>query len=147
MGNLLIFPFFLYDSLSITKLSMGIQDSSTARKMCKLGRFCMNLLFTNLFDIFENAFFYLQVSVKLNTTDAGPGAPVAVTLDADPSSVAHLAAIDQSVLLLRSGNDVTADDVRLCPNTIHIYFLGKSSPQKFESSGSYEIKKHTVILG
>ncbi|RUS86836.1 hypothetical protein EGW08_005432, partial [Elysia chlorotica] len=55
--------------------------------------------------------FLNKVSVKVNTTNTGPGAPVDITVDADPSSVAHLAAIDQSVLLLRSGNDVTADDV------------------------------------
>ncbi|GFR94590.1 thioester-containing protein [Elysia marginata] len=55
--------------------------------------------------------FLNKVSVKLNTTKAGPGESVEVTVDADPSSVAHLAAIDQSLLLLRSGNDVTADDV------------------------------------
>ena len=56
-------------------------------------------------------YFLQQVSVKVNTTNTEPADPVAITVDADPSSVAHLAAIDQSVLLLRSGNDVTADDV------------------------------------
>ncbi|GFO10659.1 Cd109 antigen-like [Plakobranchus ocellatus] len=55
--------------------------------------------------------FLNKVSVKLDTTDAGPGDTVAVTVNADPSSAAYLAAIDQSVLLLKSGNDVTADDV------------------------------------
>ena len=49
--------------------------------------------------------------MKVSNESAEPGDPVTITVNADPSSVAHLAAIDQSVLLLKSGNDVTADDV------------------------------------
>ncbi|BFZ24492.1 hypothetical protein BsWGS_27530 [Bradybaena similaris] len=52
-----------------------------------------------------------KVSLSVNTTDAEPGDNIRVTVQADPSSTAHLLAIDQSVLLLKSGNDVTADDV------------------------------------
>ncbi|KAK3764291.1 hypothetical protein RRG08_012456, partial [Elysia crispata] len=55
--------------------------------------------------------FLNKVSVKVSNESAEPGDPVTITVNADPSSVAHLAAIDQSVLLLKSGNDVTADDV------------------------------------
>nr|BAE44110.1 thioester-containing protein [Tauphaedusa tau] len=52
-----------------------------------------------------------KVSISVNTTDAEPGDKVTVTVQADPPSTAHLLAIDQSVLLLKSGNDVSADDV------------------------------------
>ena len=47
----------------------------------------------------------------MNQTEAEPGNKVKVTVTADPVSHAHLLAVDQSVLLLHSGYDVTADDV------------------------------------
>ncbi|CAL1545212.1 unnamed protein product [Lymnaea stagnalis] len=52
-----------------------------------------------------------KVSIDLDKVDVEPGNEVTVTVKADPQSTAHLLAIDQSVLLLKSGNDVTADDV------------------------------------
>ncbi|XP_059162967.1 CD109 antigen-like [Physella acuta] len=52
-----------------------------------------------------------KVTVDLDKTDVEPGDDVTVVTTADPDSNVHLLAIDQSVLLLKSGNDVTANDV------------------------------------
>ncbi|XP_059162966.1 CD109 antigen-like [Physella acuta] len=52
-----------------------------------------------------------KVTVDLDKTDVEPGDDVTVVTTADPDSNVHLLAIDQSVLLLKSGNDVTANDI------------------------------------
>ncbi|XP_059169325.1 CD109 antigen-like [Physella acuta] len=52
-----------------------------------------------------------KVTVDLDMTDVEPGDDVTVVTTADPDSNVHLLAIDQSVLLLKSGNDVTATNV------------------------------------
>nr|KAG5689545.1 hypothetical protein BaRGS_008920 [Batillaria attramentaria] len=55
---------------------------------------------------FEN-----EVTVKMDHTEAEPGDSVQVTVSATPQSTAYLLAVDQSVLLLKSGNDITAGQV------------------------------------
>ncbi|XP_059143998.1 CD109 antigen-like [Physella acuta] len=52
-----------------------------------------------------------KVTVDLDMTDVEPGDDITVITTADPDSNVHLLAIDQSVLLLKSGNDVTATNV------------------------------------
>ncbi|CAL1547264.1 unnamed protein product [Lymnaea stagnalis] len=61
------------------------------------------------FDI--KGLFKNKVSINLDRSEAEPGNNVIVNVQADPESTAHILAIDQSVLLLKAGNDVTADDV------------------------------------
>nr|AVP12646.1 CD109 antigene-like protein 1 [Littorina littorea] len=61
------------------------------------------------FDV-EGAF-QNQVSVSIDKTQAEPADAVRVTVNADPQSKAYLLAVDQSVLLLKSGNDITAGQV------------------------------------
>ncbi|BFZ14930.1 hypothetical protein BsWGS_17968 [Bradybaena similaris] len=58
-----------------------------------------------------NGAFKNKVAINIDTAEAEPGQEVKVTVRADPSSSVHILAIDQSVLLLKSGNDVTPDDV------------------------------------
>ncbi|KAL3880815.1 hypothetical protein ACJMK2_033022, partial [Sinanodonta woodiana] len=55
--------------------------------------------------------FQNQVDIDFDTTRAQPGDNVHVVVKADAHSVVHLLAVDQSVLLLKSGNDVTATQV------------------------------------
>ena len=43
-----------------------------------------------------------------------PADSVSITVAAHPASYVGLLAVDQSVLLLREGNDVTRDLVRFC---------------------------------
>uniref|UniRef100_A0A2C9LBF6 Alpha-2-macroglobulin bait region domain-containing protein n=1 Tax=Biomphalaria glabrata TaxID=6526 RepID=A0A2C9LBF6_BIOGL len=65
------------------------------------------------FDI--SGVFKNKVSIDLDKTDVEPGDDVTLTVKADPDSTAYCLAIDQSVLLLKRGNDVTDNDVRLQP--------------------------------
>ncbi|XP_076446304.1 CD109 antigen-like [Babylonia areolata] len=55
--------------------------------------------------------FQNKVSVSVNTTEAEPADRVQVTVKAEPQSTAYLLAVDQSVLLLKSGNDITSSQV------------------------------------
>ena len=47
----------------------------------------------------------------MDKSQAEPADTVHVTVRATPQSTAYLLAVDQSVLLLRSGNDITAGQV------------------------------------
>lgn len=53
-----------------------------------------------------------QVIMTTSTEKTDAGMPVSITVSADPGSFVGLRAIDQSVLLLKSGNDITRDKVR-----------------------------------
>ena len=53
----------------------------------------------------------LQVSINFDKTKAQPGENVNVQVTADPNSLVNLLAVDQSVLLLKSGNDITPEEV------------------------------------
>ncbi|XP_060581140.1 CD109 antigen-like isoform X3 [Ruditapes philippinarum] len=55
--------------------------------------------------------FQNQVTIDFDKSKAQPGENVNVIVKADPQSVVNLLAVDQSVLLLKSGNDVTASEV------------------------------------
>lgn len=46
-----------------------------------------------------------------NKESSSPGDNVELTVHADPKSIVNLLAVDQSVLLLKSGNDITAEKV------------------------------------
>ena len=52
-----------------------------------------------------------QVTVDFDKSKAQPGDNVTVTVTADAKSVVNLLAVDQSVLLLKSGNDITPSEV------------------------------------
>ncbi|XP_064609177.1 LOW QUALITY PROTEIN: CD109 antigen-like [Liolophura sinensis] len=53
-----------------------------------------------------------QVSVHFNKAKAEPGQDVDVIVSADANSVVNLLAVDQSVILLKSGNDITPTQVK-----------------------------------
>ncbi|XP_033743834.1 CD109 antigen-like [Pecten maximus] len=55
---------------------------------------------------FEN-----EVSIRFDKTKAQPGEGISVDVSADPNSIVNLLAVDQSVLLLKSGNDITPAEV------------------------------------
>ncbi|XP_033743827.1 CD109 antigen-like isoform X3 [Pecten maximus] len=55
---------------------------------------------------FEN-----EVSISFDKTKAQPGEGINVDVSADPNSIVNLLAVDQSVLLLKSGNDITPAEV------------------------------------
>ncbi|XP_069130827.1 CD109 antigen-like isoform X2 [Argopecten irradians] len=55
---------------------------------------------------FEN-----EVSIQFDKSKAQPGEGINVDVSADPNSIVNLLAVDQSVLLLKSGNDITPAEV------------------------------------
>lgn len=57
-------------------------------------------------DMFEN-----KVSLSFNKKRVLPGTTVNLNVRADPASLVNILAVDKSVLLLRTGNDVTVNDV------------------------------------
>jgi len=61
---------------------------------------------------------FVQVSVAFSDKTVRPADTVTVTVSADPASYFGLLAVDQSVLLLREGNDITRDSVSSSPNNI-----------------------------
>ncbi|XP_025086885.1 CD109 antigen-like [Pomacea canaliculata] len=60
----------------------------------------------NVDGIFEN-----EVTLELSTNKSEPHTDLDVYLTADPDSMVYLLAVDQSVLLMKTGNDVTPDEV------------------------------------
>ncbi|XP_052721975.1 CD109 antigen-like isoform X2 [Crassostrea angulata] len=60
----------------------------------------------NVAGVFQN-----QVALSFDKTKAQPGENVNVRVTADPMSTVNLLAVDQSVLLLKSGNDITQEEV------------------------------------
>ena len=77
-------------------------------------------------------FLWFQVSIDFDRTKAQPHENVSVIVTADPASTVNLLAVDQSVLLMKSGNDITSsqvslfcsyDKVQLTHNCSHIYLL------------------------
>lgn len=50
----------------------------------------------------------------IDRNTAEPGEKVKFTVKADPESYVGIYAIDQSVLFLKSGNDITKELVRIC---------------------------------
>ncbi|VBB29465.1 unnamed protein product, partial [Acanthocheilonema viteae] len=60
-------------------------------------------------DFRVDGLFRNNVSLTVDHTTAEPGSSVKYTVKADPKSYCALLAVDQSVLLLKSGNDITKD--------------------------------------
>ncbi|XP_078607169.1 CD109 antigen-like isoform X4 [Branchiostoma floridae x Branchiostoma japonicum] len=74
--------------------------------MTDTGEVCNDGLTFTVKGAFEN-----QVSVSYDKDRAEPAEDIAVTVRADPDSLVALLTVDQSVLLLASGNDITQDKV------------------------------------
>lgn len=54
------------------------------------------------------------MSLSFDKAKAQPGENVNVRVTADPMSTVNLLAVDQSVLLMKSGNDITQEEVTHC---------------------------------
>ncbi|XP_019629167.1 PREDICTED: CD109 antigen-like isoform X3 [Branchiostoma belcheri] len=74
--------------------------------MTDTGEICNDGLSYTVKGAFEN-----QVSLSYDKDRAEPAEDIAVTVRADPDSLVALLTVDQSVLLLASGNDITQDKV------------------------------------
>jgi hypothetical protein len=53
------------------------------------------------------AAFFFQVKINTNAEETQPGKNVELTVEAKPNSYVGILGVDQSVLLLKSGNDIT----------------------------------------
>jgi len=53
------------------------------------------------------------VSISFDRTTAEPAENVSLHISTDPVSLVNILAVDQSVLLMASGNDITQIDVRI----------------------------------
>ena len=60
-------------------------------------------------DFRVDGLFQNDVTLAIDRTSAQPGENVQFTLNAAPDSFVGVLAVDQSVLLLKSGNDITQD--------------------------------------
>ncbi|XP_041359485.1 CD109 antigen-like isoform X2 [Gigantopelta aegis] len=98
----------------------------------------------NVDDIFEN-----KVSIKFSQDEAEPHTRMDVMVTADSMSQVNLLAVDQSVLLLKSGNDITVDQVtdelktydRSAPPDISPYYSVSSA-----ATTAYDIFKNAGVL-
>lgn len=54
-----------------------------------------------------------QVSMNFMKDEVLPGSQMLVDLKADPKSQINVLAVDKSVLLLKTGNDITKDKVHM----------------------------------
>ena len=50
---------------------------------------------------------FFQVKINTDTEETQPGTDVELTVEAKPNSYVGILGVDQSVLLLKSGNDIT----------------------------------------
>ena len=74
-------------------------------------------------DFKVNGLFRNDVSLSVDKTSVEPGTPVKFSVKADPDSLVGLLAVDQSVLLLKSGNDITREMVE---QDVEEYETGRS---------------------
>ena len=68
--------------------------------------------------------FRTEVTVSTNVKETKPGAMVDVRVQTNPNAFVGILGIDQSVLLLKSGNDITQQDVI---NELETYDTGKTN--------------------
>ena len=60
--------------------------------------------------IFVNKLIF-QVTIQFNTNAASPSEMVFLNVTANPGSLVNILAVDKSILLLRTANDITTTDV------------------------------------
>lgn len=62
-------------------------------------------------DFSVDGVFQTPVEIVTSENRTKPGAAIDVTVETNPDALVGLLAVDQSVLLLKSGNDITKDEV------------------------------------
>nr|BAR45596.1 thioester-containing protein 3 [Niponia nodulosa] len=72
-----------------------------------------------------------KVQLQLSTPETTPGSNITITVDTAPNSVVTMTGVDQSVLLLNAGNDVTVTEIA---NQLAQYQVQQSGPIYFGSS-------------
>lgn len=77
----------------------------------------------------------IQVSVAFNVAKSEPSRQVELTVSADAGSSVNVLTVDQSVLLLKSGNDIDVDKVS--PNVLFPSWLGWVGGGVFRKRGPF----------
>uniref|UniRef100_A0A914CMS6 TEP1-F n=1 Tax=Acrobeloides nanus TaxID=290746 RepID=A0A914CMS6_9BILA len=96
------------DSATVTFAATN-QMAPKARLIVYAIRSSNQEILVDAIDFKVNGLFRNDVSMSMDKTQAEPGDPVKIIVKADPDSLVGLLAVDQSVLLLKSGNDITRD--------------------------------------
>lgn len=85
--------------------------SPTARVVCYYMRSQNREIVADALNLSVNGVFKTDVRISTSDKDLEPGKPVEIDVKTKPRSFVGISAVDQSVLLLRSGNDITKNDV------------------------------------
>uniref|UniRef100_A0A4D5R9R7 TEP1-F n=1 Tax=Scolopendra viridis TaxID=118503 RepID=A0A4D5R9R7_SCOVI len=75
--------------------------------------------------------FKTPVIVSVNPNSTKPGADIDVSIKTNPNAFIGLSAIDQSVLLLKKGNDITTKEIL---TDLQNYEIGDRSPYQFDDN-------------
>ena len=78
--------------------------------LCCLSFFELRILITPL--ISSNSSFCLQVDIRFSKDRVIPAEDVELEITADPNSLVNVLAVDKSILLIGTGNDITVENVR-----------------------------------
>nr|XP_022294874.1 CD109 antigen-like [Crassostrea virginica] len=93
----------------------------------------------NVAGVFQN-----QVSLSFDKPKAQPAENVNIRITADPMSVVNLLVVDQSVLLMKSGNDITQEEVI---NEINTYDTTNRTGRKSTSYGGEDATHMFLNVG
>lgn len=79
----------------------------------KLNKYLISIWFKKKTEVINT----FQVSIKFNKKKALPGEKVELQIKADAKSLVNILSVDKSVLLYKTGNDITVQDVSIQPIT------------------------------
>ncbi|UYV85161.1 CD109 [Cordylochernes scorpioides] len=85
-----------------------------------------NELIADAINFKVNGVFRTPVTLKTNTDRTKPGNMVDIDVETKPNAFVGILAVDQSVLLLKSGNDISQNDVM---EELETYDAGKKRPE------------------
>lgn len=71
------------------------------------------------------------MSLNFSRVEAEPGDKLNLTISADPQSIVNLLAVDQSVRILGTGNDITQTEVCITCASSYMYNLPRTSKTIF----------------
>uniref|UniRef100_A0A0N5A8I3 TEP1-F n=1 Tax=Syphacia muris TaxID=451379 RepID=A0A0N5A8I3_9BILA len=92
-----------------------------------------NEILADAADFKVEGLFRNNVSLSMDRNQAEPGEKIKLTVKADPSSFVGLMAVDQSVLLLKSGNDITKEMV-------------EKDIEQYSTTGSHQWESPPIIV-
>ncbi|XP_054164406.1 CD109 antigen-like isoform X2 [Oppia nitens] len=115
-------PFFEFSLMATQRMAPN------ARIVCYYVRKDNQEVVADALNFDVDGVFQTQVTINTNVKQTKPGAMVNVRVDTKPNAYVGVLGIDQSVLLLKSGNDITQQDVI---NELQTYDTGKTSNRHF----------------